>query len=114
MSNWEYLPPDVGIHSVINTQFGEQNRPDRIIYPDLNDGSGLVLATTTLGRTKPQISASSASSSPLRSLSKAFGNRHDWRCGGSTSTTTGGWRSRSWTMPFGSTPSPPFSKPQAN
>ena len=49
MSNWKYLPPDVGIHSVINTQFGEQNRPDRIIYPDLNDGSGLVLATDYSG-----------------------------------------------------------------
>lgn len=49
MSNWKSLPPDVGIHSFINTQFGEQDRPDRIIYPDLNDGSDLVLATDYSG-----------------------------------------------------------------
>jgi hypothetical protein len=49
MSNWKHLPLDAGIHSVINTQFGEQNHPDRIIYPDLNDGSDLVLATDYSG-----------------------------------------------------------------
>jgi hypothetical protein len=49
MSNWKHLPPDAGVHSVINAHFGEQNRPDRIIYPDLNDGSDLVLATDYSG-----------------------------------------------------------------
>lgn len=49
MSNWKSLPPDAGIDSTINTRFGEQNHPDRIIYPDLNDGSDLVLATDYSG-----------------------------------------------------------------
>lgn len=49
MSNWKHLPPDAGVHSFINTQFGQLNRPDGIIYPDLNDGSDLVLATDYSG-----------------------------------------------------------------
>lgn len=49
MSNWKQLPPDAGIHSVINKEFGELDRPDCIIYPDLNDGSDLVLAADYSG-----------------------------------------------------------------
>ncbi len=49
MSNWKSLPPSGGIHSVLNSEFGAQDRPDRIVYPDLNDGSDLVLATDYSG-----------------------------------------------------------------
>lgn len=49
MSNWKRLPPNAGIHSLINIKFGAQEHPDRIIYPDLNDGSPLVLATDYSG-----------------------------------------------------------------
>src|SRR5262245_48102203 len=49
MSNWKRLPPDAGVSSFINVQFGAQEHPRQIIYPDLNDGSGLVLATDYSG-----------------------------------------------------------------
>ena len=49
MSNWKRLPHEAGIHSIINAQFGEHDRADRILYPDLNDGSELVLATDYSG-----------------------------------------------------------------
>ncbi len=49
MSNWKQLPANAGIHSFINSQFGTQDRPDRIVYPDLNDGSDIVLASDYSG-----------------------------------------------------------------
>lgn len=49
MSNWKQLPPHAGIHSFINTKFGEQNHPDRVVYPDLNDGSDIILASDYSG-----------------------------------------------------------------
>src|SRR5258707_5977914 len=49
MSSWKRLPPNGGIHSVINSEFGAQDRPDRIVYPDLNDGSDIVLGTDYSG-----------------------------------------------------------------
>lgn len=49
MSNWKQLPANAGIYSFINSQFGAQNRPDRIVYPDLNDGSDIVLASDYSG-----------------------------------------------------------------
>jgi len=49
MSNWKQLPANAGIHSIINSQFGAQDRPDRIVYPDLNDGSDIVLASDYSG-----------------------------------------------------------------
>ncbi|MCE9565830.1 MAG: hypothetical protein K8U57_27715 [Planctomycetes bacterium] len=49
MSNWKRLPPNGGIHSFINSEFGKQEHPNQIVYPDLNDGSDLVLATDYSG-----------------------------------------------------------------
>jgi hypothetical protein len=49
MSNWKRLPPNWGIPSCINSEFGAQDRPDRIVYPNLNDGSDIVLATDYSG-----------------------------------------------------------------
>ncbi|MDY3558557.1 hypothetical protein R5W23_005677 [Gemmata sp. JC673] len=39
MSHWKRWPDDE-----LNTKFAEIEHPDRIVYPDLNDGSPLVLA----------------------------------------------------------------------
>lgn len=39
MSNWKRWPDDE-----LNTKFAEIEHPDRIVYPDLNDGSPLILA----------------------------------------------------------------------
>ena len=49
MSNWKCLPSNRGIHSVINSRFGGIKHPNRIVYPDLNDGSDHVLATDYYG-----------------------------------------------------------------
>ena len=49
MSNWKQLPPNGGIHSTINLKFGMQDHPDRIVYPDLNDGSDILLASDYSG-----------------------------------------------------------------
>ena len=64
MSNWKRWPDDL-----LNSKFAEIEHPERIVYPDLRDGSHLVLASDYSGEhARPEFRVLSFLLTPISSV----------------------------------------------